>query len=120
MMLHRRTYLPLLPENITGARQARTQPLVSAFLLTLLLCGCSQLGVYTEASCTEANGAWVVSRVRPVYTCQNFSRNSIIISKTPCDWQVVRKCTLPREQEQIAKQEAFRKTDLYSILTEQD
>lgn len=78
------------------------------------------MGVYTEASCTEARGEWVVYKVRPMYTCNHLGRYTTIVSKTPCDWQEMRKCALPREQEQVASVQAFRKTDLYSILAEQD
>jgi hypothetical protein len=55
-----------------------------------------------------------------MYTCNHLGRYTTIVSKTPCDWQEMRKCALPREQEQVASVQAFRKTDLYSILAEQD
>jgi hypothetical protein len=115
-MLLRRTDLPLSQEYIPAARHARIYSLASAFLLLLTLSGCSQMGVYSEASCVEASGEWVVYRVKPVYTCHNLARSKTIVSSSPCDYQQLKRCALPTEQ--VAKNEVQPHSDLYSVLTE--
>jgi hypothetical protein len=115
-MLLRRTDLPLSQELVPAARHVRIHSLASAFLLLLTLSGCSQLGVYTEASCGKASGDWVVYRVKPVYTCHNLVRNKTVVSRSPCDYQKLHRCALPTEQ--IANNEVIRNADLYSVLTE--
>jgi hypothetical protein len=78
------------------------------------------MGVYSESSCAKASGEWVLKRVKPVYTCYNHGRYTTVLSSSPCDYQRVMKCSLPIEQEQVAKNEVLKNSDLYSVLTQFD